>query len=225
MFLTAGASKLKFATKGKPLSDNIKRLVDIASEALAAMPGAAEAGPLIGKLAEEIWSKKNGFYAFESALLVRPFSSQKAPLGVAEWNDPSGWKRKFEADLSAEIFFAEDVFGEQFSLRQNGVLKFNPETGETELFAESLDGWAEKILENYALHTGHPLAREWQKKHGALSKGCRLAPKMPFVAGGEYAVSNLASMGDIELIEFRAQIANQIANLPEGAQIQIDVSD
>ena len=113
------------------------------------------------------------------------------------------------------------MFGEQFSLRQGGIYKFNPETGEIGLFAESLDGWAEKILENYALHTGQPLAHEWQKKHGALSKGCRLAPKLPFVAGGEYAVSNLVSMSDIELIEFRAQIAN----LPEGAQIQIEISD
>ena len=189
------------------------------------MPVAAEAGPIIRQLADEVWSKKNGFYAFESALLVRPFSSQNVPLGVAEWNDPSGWKRKFDSDLSVEIFFAEDVFGEQFSLRKNGVFKFNPETGEIELFAESLDAWAKKILENNALHTGQPLAHEWQKQHGALPKGFRLAPKQPFVAGGEYVVSNLASMSDVELIEFRAQIANQIANLPEGAQIQIEISD
>lgn len=179
----------------------------------------------MSQLAKTIWSQKNGFYVFESALLVRPFSSEKPPLGVAEWNDPSGWKRKFDANLSAEIFFAEDVFGEQFSLRENGIFKFNPETGEVKLFAENLDAWAEKILDNFALHTGQPLAHEWQKQNGALPRGCRLAPKLPFVFGGEYAISNLASMSDVELIEFRAQIANQIANLPDGAQIQIEISD
>lgn len=208
-----------------PLKDHLQKLLDIASKALAPESEAAEMGPLMGHLAEEIWSRKNGFYAFESALLVRPFSSQKTPLGVIEWNDPSGWKRKFDVDLSKELFFAEDVFGEQFSLRESGVFKFKPETGEIELFAESLDDWAEKILENYALHTGQPLAHEWQKQHGALPRGCKLAPKQPFVAGGEYAISNLASMSDIELIEFRAQIANQIANLPDGAQIQIEISE
>ena len=207
------------------MSKHMKKLIDIASGALSPSPIVSEAGPLLGSLLEEILSEKNGFYAFESALLVRPFSSATAPLGVVEWNDPSGWKRKFDADLSSEIFFAEDVFGEQFSLRNDGVFKFNPETGEIELVAKSLDAWAEKVLEDYAVHTGQPLAHEWQKQHGALPKGCRLAPKQPFVAGGEYVVANLASMSDIELIEFRAQIANQIANLPERAQIQIEISD
>lgn len=207
------------------MPDSIKKLVDIASEAVVRTPAAAEAGPLVKRLTDEILSRKNGFYAFESALLVRPFSSQNAPLGVAEWNDPSGWKRKFDVDLSAEIFFAEDAFGEQFSLRKSGVFTFNPETGEIEFFAENLDAWAAKVLENYPLHTGQPLAHDWQEQHGSLQKGCRLAPKVPFVAGGEYAVSNLTSMNDVELIEFRAQIANQIANLPEGAQIQIEISD
>jgi hypothetical protein len=207
------------------LPDSIRSLLDIASEALVPIPSAVETGPLMGRLAAEIWSRKNGFYAFESALLVRPFSSHDLPLGVAEWNDPSGWKHNFDVDLSAEIFFAEDVFGEQFSLRESGVSKFNPETGEMDLFAESLDAWAEKVLENYALHTGQPLAHEWQRQHGSLQKGCRLAPKLPFVAGGEYVVSNLVSMSDVGLIEFRAQLANQIANLPEGAQIQIEISE
>ena len=66
------------------MNEGLKKLIEIASEALAPMPGAAEAGPLMSKLTEEIWSKKNGFFAFESTLLVRPFSSQEAPLGVAE---------------------------------------------------------------------------------------------------------------------------------------------
>lgn len=207
------------------MNDGIKKLVEIASDALAPLPVAIETGLLIEQLVEKLWSKKNGFYAFESALLVRPFSSQKAPLGAVEWNDPLGWKRKFDIDLSAEIFFAEDVFGEQFSLRESGVFKFNPETGEIEAFAKSLDAWAEKVLQDYTFHTGQPLAHEWQKKHGALPKGCRLAPKLPFVGGGEYALSNLISMNDVELIEYRSQIANQIMKLPDGAKIQIKVSE
>jgi hypothetical protein len=197
----------------------------VASEALAPTLGATEVGQLIGRLANEIWSKKNGFYAFESALLVRPFSSLQPPIGVVEWNAPAGWKQKFGVDLSTEIFFAEDAFGEQFSLREGGVFRFNPETGQIDPFAESIGAWAQKILDNYALHTGQPLAREWQKQHGPLQKGCRLAPKIPFVAGGEYAVTNLASMGDVELMEFRSQIANQIANLPDGAEFQIELAE
>ena len=131
----------------------------------------------------------------------------------------------FEADISSEIFFAEDVFGEQFSLREKGVFRFSPETSETSPFANDLEEWAAMLLDNYALHTGQPLAHQWQMQHGVLREGFRLAPRLPFVAGGEYAVSNLVSMNELELMEYRAQIANQIAELPDGTQIRFEVTE
>lgn len=207
------------------MRSGVEGLIDFASEALASLQAVVDSGPIMSQLGGEIWSRRNGFYAFDSALLVRPFSSPCLPLGVVEWNDPSGWKKKFDTDLSSDVFFAEDVFGEQFSLRDSGVFKFRPETGETELFARDLHSWADAILGDNALHTGQPLAREWQNQNGALPRGYRLAPKLPFVVGGEYATSNLTSMRDSELIEYSAQIANQIANLSDGSQIRITMSN
>lgn len=202
----------------------LERLLNIASDAIMPALGTTETRSALGYLIDYILSERNGFYAFESALLVRPLSSQSLPVGVVEWNDAAGWKKRFQTDLSAEMFFAEDVFGEQFSLREEGIFKFNPETGAVEYFAKTLEDWAETVCEGFGMHTGHPLAHEWQRQHGALKNGQRLAPKIPFVAGGEYCVANLVPMDDIELMVYRAQIANQIANLPDGADIKIEVS-
>lgn len=55
--------------------------------------------------------------------------------------------------------------------------------------------------------------------------GHRLAPKLPFVVGGEYSIANLTLTRDSDLICFGAQVANQIARLADGAEIQISISD
>lgn len=87
------------------MRSGVERLIDFASEALVPFRDVADGGPIMGQLVSEIWSRRNGFYAFDSALLVRPFSSHCVPLGVVEWNDPFAWKKRFEADLSKDIFF------------------------------------------------------------------------------------------------------------------------
>ncbi len=207
------------------MTENIKKLVAISSSSIAHALVAIEERLVVEQLVGHLLSLKNGFYAFESALLVRPLSSTNVPSGVIEWNDPSGWKSKFDADLSTETFFAEDVFGEQFSIREKGIVKFNPETGEIVPFAEDIEEWAQKLLKDYAFQTGQSIAHSWQAKHGPLANGCRLAPKVPFVIGGEYMVSNLVSMEDIELVKFNAQIANQITNLSDGSTVKIDLLD
>jgi len=46
---------------------------------------------------------------------------------------------------------------------------------------------------------------------------------MPFVAGGEFVLDSLYLVDIIEGMRFRADIANQIKDLPDGAQIKFDV--
>ena len=65
---------------------------------------------------------KNGFYAFESALLVRPLFSYDAVFGLKEWNDPALWIDQYSVDLKGFLFFAEDLFGCQFALHNDGAV-------------------------------------------------------------------------------------------------------
>ena len=89
--------------------------------------------------------------------------------------------------------------------------------------SDSLEGWAEEVLAEYEVLTGHPLAHEWQATSGKLPAGIRLLPKTPFVCGGEFELANLYALSDVEGMTFRASLANQIRDLPDGAEIQFKV--
>lgn len=56
---------------------------------------------------------KNGFYAFESALHVFPFSDIDVyeQQDLLRWNSPDLWKSLYGADAEGLFCFAEDVFG------------------------------------------------------------------------------------------------------------------
>jgi len=148
-----------------------KTLIKIASAPLSEPLGKIDSGPLVEQLVVTFLSKKNGFFAYESALLVRPLSSRDSPLGIAEWNEPDLWKDQYEVDLSDHIFFAENIFGEQYSLTSDGIYSFDPELGEVTLIAENLSDWTALILEDADFTTGHSLAKKWQSKNRALSNG------------------------------------------------------
>lgn len=56
-------------------------------------------------------------------------------------------------------------------------------------------------------------------RHGVLVEGQRLVPKLPFVAGGEFEVDNLYAADAVEGMRARGNLAVQIRDLPDGAQI------
>src|SRR6185369_6640762 len=98
----------------------------------------------------------------------------------------------------------------QFAVGQDGIVAVDPETGDHERIATTLEGWATEILNDCDYRTGSPLARDWQKKNGPLAPGDRLLPKSPFVTGGASTVENLYSIADVEGMRFRGSIARQL---------------
>jgi len=161
----------------------------------------------------------NGFYAFESALHVFP-SGTTERMNLELWNDPDLWRRDYDDMTDGLLFFAEDLFGGQFVLLDAGVGTFDPETGDVEVIAGDLVSWAAALLGDAGLLTGHPIAHEWQVRHGALVEGQRLVPKLPFVTGGAFEVDNLYSADAVEGMRARGSLAVQIRDLPDGAKIR-----
>jgi hypothetical protein len=209
------------------------------------------AGSLADELVE-LLQERNGFYAFEHALHVLPSNCVNSkvelgtevdqvqtgrlllsqddqgrpvgrPMDLERWNMEMLWRSEFGTATEELLFFAEDVFGEQFALSRGKVWRFNPESGERNEFAPDLDEWAKKILADYSYETGYELAHNWQQQHGQLIEGQRLIPKIPFIIGGNYEADNLFALDAVKGMRYRADICKQIRDLPDGAPIQLKV--
>lgn len=181
---------------------------------------------LAGALAEQLLDmlrRRNGFYALESALHVFSTHSSENGIGICEWNESGLWRSDYKGLADGCLFFAEDVFGGQFCIKDSKIYSFDPETGSLEYLAHDIEGWARILLSDYEILTGYPLAHQWQKQNGQLPAGKRLLPKMPFVLGGGFVLENLYLADAVEGMRFRANIASQIKELPDGAQIKLNI--
>lgn len=179
-----------------------------------------------GRLGEELHymlSIMNGGYGFEGALHF--FSADEAcgDLFIERWNSDDLWRNNYKELDPLGYFFAEDVFGNQFFIKDENIFTFDPETGEVEKIAGSLNDWASEIMGDYDFYTGHSLAHDWQKAHGPIPLGSRLLPKIPFVVGGEFEVENLYALNSVEAMKYRASIALQIKDMPDGSKINIKI--
>jgi hypothetical protein len=181
-----------------------------------------------GRALTSLLAERNGFFAFTSALLVRGSGAMRdgVPGSLEQWNTLDGWRADYGDAARGLLFFAEDAFGAQFAISADraGVCTFDPETAAIEWLAPDLEGWAAMVLADFAFLTGHPLAEQWQKQHGALPHTHRLVPKQPFVMGGAFDVDNLSACEADAGMRSRAAIARQIADLPDGAKVRLVVT-
>jgi len=169
--------------------------------------------------------RRNGFYAFESALHVLPVGTPAHTIDCIRWNRPDLWKACYGADLTDVFMFAEDAFGRQFGLKPSGVIHFEPETGIAAGLASDLDEWAASLLADHRWLTGWPLAHEWQSQNGRLADGERLVPVIPFIAGGEYAVSNLHALRAEVGMQLRCEFYQQTKDLRPGDKVKIMIKE
>jgi len=185
--------------------------------------------PLIeraGILGQELWSlltRRNGLYAFESALRIFPIGAAEGVMDLERWNSHDLWRSRYDELAVGCLFFAEDAFGGQFCVRDDKIFSFDPETGQVKEMATSLAQWADRLLSRYDVLTGFPLAHDWQQRHGPLPANCRLVPTIPFVLGGQYSLDNLHALDAVEGMRLRGDITRQIRDLPDGAKVKLTV--
>lgn len=169
-------------------------------------------------------SRKNGFFAFEYALEVFPSGMSALSYPLERWNDYTLWRISY-GDLAPKgICFAQDAFAGQFVL-SDLIYTFDPETGDTEPFATSLEEWAINVLSDYRAVTGYPVAHDWQSEHGRIAPRSRLTPITPFVLGGEFSASNVVQMDAVQSLKLRGNLAQQIRDAPDGSKIIYEVSE
>ncbi len=139
------------------------------------------------------------------------------------WNTLATWKYVYDGLVDDIMFFAEDVFGDQFGISNDSVVLFRSETGEIESVAASLEEWASQVLVDFENLTGYWIAHEWQLAHGPIGRGMRLTGKKPFVLGGSYDLANLYVADSVSVMRLRGDIYRQIRHLHDGAHVNLTV--
>jgi hypothetical protein len=168
----------------------------------------------------QFYGDHNGFYAFDRALLVRPFRSMRGVSGLEDWNDPDLWKMRFSRELGEYVFFAEDTVGYSFCLgTDQRVYLFDPEHGLLEHYAESVEEWAEVILADPS-EVGSSLAALWSEEHGEIPFGYRIPPVIPFVMKESEGMGNILAP-ELPLIKYRASLARTLRDVEDGEQVQV----
>ncbi len=197
---------------------DLDRLLEIASPALSRdpLPDTPGCPPELRRLLD----RRNGFLAFESALLVLPAAGAGGLPGLVEWNRPDGWTRHYDRLPEPTIFFGLDLFAEAFGIAPSGVLRLGTETGEVETIAPTLEGWAARILADHRQQTGWPLGRDWQRLRGPLPLASRLVGRKPFFLGGEHSVENLRTVSIGEAMEWLGYLCSETRDLPDGTSVE-----
>lgn len=207
--------------------NRLDKLLSISTESLIdPAPSSPEPFDRRGSLGRQLFSmlrQTNGSYAFESALHVFPSGTGRDPMTLEAWNAQDLWRYEYRNQMADYLFFAEDVFGNQFGILNDAIYRVDAETGAGEVLAKSIEEWAAAILDDFPNLTGHTLAHEWQVRNGALPIGRRLMPTALFILGGEYEVANLFAVEAVEGMSFRGNFAWQIKDYPDGTKINIDI--
>jgi len=180
---------------------------------------------LAGKHADDLIAllrRHNGFYAFANALHVFPAGTTLFGYGLTEWNSLGLWRYTYGDMADGCLFFAENLFGDQYVIREDQFFWFDHETGSLEPVSDTLTGWAKAILDDLDA-VGYSVALKLQGEYGDIPAGMRLFPKIPFVTGGIACLDNLFLGRSVNGMNFGGELATQIRNLPDGAKIKIRI--
>jgi hypothetical protein len=207
----------------------LDKLLEISGPALisAALPDGLPALKQFGGMGAELDAllrRRNGFFAFESALHLFPFGRADGILDLETWNAASTWRNEYGGGMDGCLVFAEDAFGFPFCIEAGAISSCDAETGVRTRMASSLEDWAGRLLVDWRVLTGHPVAHAWQTRFGPLEPGRRLAPRQPFVLGGDSRLDNLYAADQVELMRFRGSLATQIRDVPDGARVTLKVT-
>ena len=205
-------------------------LLESANEIISATPPNLDgwitqhAGARLPEL-EYIYRHKNGFLAFDRALRFFAADPHVHDLSLSRWNSPRLWRDHYGSLADDLLFFADDIFGGQFCIREDGVFSFEPETGTLERLSDDLEGWAAVMLSETDYYTGRPLAVAWQEQFGVLEPTKRLIPTLLFTLGGEFSLANLSAKDATLGMQIRGPIAQKIHDFPEGTKIRFVIKD
>ncbi|GDY31108.1 hypothetical protein [Gandjariella thermophila] len=143
-------------------------------------PVRVDFGPTTGPLSElaEVLVHTNGFTVFNAGIQL--FHAGPRGLGpeLAVWNARGTWKDTYAGLVDRLLCFAQDLLAVQFAIAENcHVVAVDPETAGRTILGDSLDAWAQWLLDDPDVHGTWSLATAWQDtprpiKNASSRAGC-----------------------------------------------------
>jgi len=128
-------------------------------------------------------------------------------------------------DLFKDLFsFAQDIFGDQFVFDRSKAefARFAAESGERETMGKTFSEWLDIFAADWDYNSGNGYEEQWKVERD-LPIDHRLIANVPFVTGGEFALSNIMSMAYPRYHYHNANIAKQLVGVPNGTKVKIVV--
>lgn len=174
----------------------------------------------------EIAKVANGLCAFEECLILYPYHlAGERMTNLAEVDsvlsiNKSEWKKAY-CSIEECFLFARNVLGEHFGLNSTHIIQFFPDLGDVREIASSFEEFLGIMLECYPHLCGYDEAQSYRGQGEVIEFGKVLRPKIPYILGGED--SGLTRLDFGEFSTLYADIYTQTKDLPDGAQIEIEI--
>lgn len=130
-------------------------------------------------------------------------------------------------DIFKDLFaFAQDIFGNQFvyDQKRDAFAFFCAESGERQSMGNTFSEWLDVFVADRDYYTGQSYEQQWKLQHD-LPFDHRIMPKIPFIIGGDFEVSNFYTSAYPKYHSFNADFAKQIINLPDGQKIKLVIKN
>jgi hypothetical protein len=151
--------------------------------------------------------KLDSFFMFNGGLQF--FSTDKI---IKYWTGKSAFHKHYDEIRPTDVPFAQDYFGDQFLLREKGVIKLYAETGEIEKLNLTISDWYKDVCAD----PENKLNISFQY---SVAKGELLFAYPPFCFK-EGAPAKIKAVPEPELIQIHFDLYKKIKNLKDGEKIR-----
>lgn len=174
---------------------------------------------------QQLLAQRNGFVAFRGGLHVRGACVEPRWHSLrAAMEGPESFAARFRTVKKDDVPFAQDVFGDQFILREGMVFKLDSYADQLEPVADDLVDFFGKVQEDPIdlLALGH--LAQFEASGETLRPGELLMEWPPFVVSGSEKGVSLRRIPAQERLEFLADIARQLRGVADGTKVEFKIS-
>ena len=163
----------------------------------------------------------NGSILFGGGLHIRGACSGPDWHSLRQvWVGADSLTRLYPAVQSSDVRFAQDFLGDQFLLSDASVYRLDGELSDTQCDWQSFLISAQADPVNFLSLN---LLLQYESNGAALKPGQRLSTYPPLCTKEATSGVSLKAIPVVDRIRFLANLAEQIAALPEGATIRVSI--